>query len=74
LALICVRANSRPQEEAMQDRRQDRATAETITEALRMKTACGLGAAHTLAARRGIAPPVAERALSGRHDPRQQLS
>lgn len=53
------------------DRRQDRATAATITEALRMKTAFGERAAQAFAARRDIPPQVAERVLAGLHDPRQ---
>jgi hypothetical protein len=56
------------------DRRQDRATAATITEALRMKSAFGLIAAQVFAARRDIPLQVADRALAGRHDPRQQPS
>jgi hypothetical protein len=55
----------------MLDRRQDRATAAAITEALRMKTAFDEFAAHLLLKRRSIAPDVAERAIAGRHDPRQ---
>lgn len=55
----------------MSDRRKDQVTATTIVEALRMKTAFGIGAAHALAARAFVAPRVAERVLAGRHDPRQ---
>jgi hypothetical protein len=55
----------------MSERRKDQVTAITIVEALRMKTAFGIGAAHALAARGGVAPRIAERVLAGRHDPRQ---
>jgi hypothetical protein len=53
------------------DRRQDRATAATIIEALRMKTAFGDFAARQLLKRCGIPPVVADRALASRHDQRQ---
>jgi hypothetical protein len=58
----------------LSDRRRDQATATIVIEALRMKTAFGIGAAHALAARNGVAPRTAERALAGRHDPRQPNS
>ncbi|HEX9173867.1 MAG TPA: hypothetical protein VF861_14535 [Telluria sp.] len=55
----------------MLDRRQDRTTATTVIEALRMKTAFGDLAARRLLERQGVPPAVARRTLAGRHDPRQ---
>jgi hypothetical protein len=55
----------------MQDRRQDRATATKITEALHMKNAFGLDAALRLLWRERVDLHIAERTLTGRYDPRQ---
>lgn len=53
------------------DRRQDRATAATLAEALRMKNAFSAMAGYVFAVRRQVNPDVAERVLAGRYDPRQ---
>jgi hypothetical protein len=58
----------------MLDRRRDRATANTIIEALRMKTAFGPFAAHQFLRRRNVAIVTAARVIAGRYDPRQQPS
>jgi hypothetical protein len=58
-------------QDSMQDRRQDSATALTVTEALRMKTAFGVEAAHRLLTRSSVAADVADRSLAGRYDQRQ---
>lgn len=55
------------------DRRQDRATAATITEALRMQTAFGRAAARRLLLP-VVSAALAERVLAGRYDPRQRPS
>lgn len=49
----------------------DRATASTIAEALRMKTAFGPMAACLFAVRRQIPLLTVDRVLVGRYDPRQ---
>lgn len=55
----------------MQDRRQDRATATKVAQALRMKTAFGYDAALRLLWRERVDFRIAERTLAGRYDPRQ---
>jgi hypothetical protein len=54
----------------MHDNRRDRATAATITEALRMKTAFGLDAARQFLWRQKVSLAIADRALAGRYDRR----
>lgn len=54
------------------DRRQDRATASTVTEVLRMKSAFGETVAYVFAVRRKIPLSTVERVLAGRYDPRQR--
>lgn len=64
-------ASLRGRDASRPERRQDRASAATVTEALRMQSAFGAEAARRLLTRRGIAAKVAERALAGRRDARQ---
>lgn len=64
-------SSRRARNETRPDRRQDRAGAAAVAEALRMQTAFGAEAARRLLSRRGIAAHVVQRALAGRRDPRQ---
>jgi hypothetical protein len=56
---------------ATPERRKDLATATTVAEARRMKTAFGEFAARMLLKRAGVSPAVASRTLADPRDPRQ---